>query len=233
MYQKEYLMSGSEGIFQFSIPRLYKFVSILNSTDNEIQLYDDTRPLASADLRDCLINVVAGQNITVPLRNDNALDYTIIYKSGGMINEKRLTIIFSSENLNINSTVPQAGADAVSIIGDSVGLARQAQLPSTLDGGALRVNVQNSPLEISDSQKGWASVQSYNVGSSNITISGTLAKYVVLSADPDNTEPIRYGTSTNRPFYLLPGQTVILNVTTVVCNVPSGNTQVMGGGLIQ
>lgn len=122
----------------------YQFMSIINNTDNVIQVYDDRRPAGDANVRDMIVEVPYYTSLTLPIRGGQ--EYTFIYTDGGAVGTKVATVIFAVENLNINSQLgnPSSGG-AITIQADAVGLARQAQLPAALTaGGNLATEVLNT-----------------------------------------------------------------------------------------
>lgn len=135
-------MDGN-GIRHFEIPTGMNYVAILNSTDNTIEVYQ--KHVAASSLQDALIEVVPYHNITIPIRAGHGTQFTVIYTDGGIVNEKRVSLLFSDVNLNINSqTGSVSGSSNVVLTSESVGLARQNQFPADLTvGGALKVEVQN------------------------------------------------------------------------------------------
>lgn len=117
-----------------TIPRNYQYLAIINGTANTIEIYaNETTPDLKAGSQ-LVVTVPLFTMITVPIFSDTK--YTFIYTDGGGSNPKTAQLIFSDKNLNINGQIGSAGVEgSVNLIADSVGLARQAQLPAALGGG--------------------------------------------------------------------------------------------------
>lgn len=121
------------------IPRNYKYMAVINGTVNPIEIYAQATTPALKSSAQLVVVVPINTMITVPIFNDT--QYTFIYTDGGGSNPKTAQVIFSDNNLNINGAIGSATFNGVVTIGtDSVGLARQAQLPSALGtGGGVKV----------------------------------------------------------------------------------------------
>lgn len=147
-YRRDFPMVGT-GLYYIQIPSGLKFVTILNATDNHVELYDTIQRLEDANPMDALIRSVPYYNQTLPLRN--SLDYTLIFRNGGGTDNKMVSVIFTFESLNINgSTAPPGTNQNVSLTADMIGLAKSHQLPSDLTtAGNLRVEVENTvPVQV-------------------------------------------------------------------------------------
>jgi hypothetical protein len=146
-FRRDIIMQGN-GIQVFEIPTGLNYVAVLNNTDNTIEVYQ--KMVTASDLQDALIQIVPYQNLTVPVRQGGGQQFTVIWMDGGAVSEKRVSLIFADENLNINSqTVTGAGSSNVSIVSESVGLARQNQFPAALSaGGNFKVELQNSAVPV-------------------------------------------------------------------------------------
>lgn len=150
MIKQEYdlVMNGS-GLSYVDIPPGMNFVSIINNSDNTIEIYQDKRTAADSNVKDTLVTVPYFTQLTVPLRRGT--DVTFIYSDGGAIGTKKAVVIFCSENLNITGVLgnPSSGG-SVTLQADGVGLARQSQLPLALGtSGGLKVEVQGTtPVSI-------------------------------------------------------------------------------------
>jgi hypothetical protein len=127
--------SGSEHL---TIPSGYKFLSIINNTDNVIYIYAETRSTNEPDY--ALVKVPNYTSITIPI--DGRLKYTFFYTDGGGAGNKKAELIYAVENLQINSLLGTQIAGTVTIGADGVGLSRQNQLPTDLSGeGNLKVGL--------------------------------------------------------------------------------------------
>lgn len=130
-----------------SIPKGYKFVTIMNPTPYGIQLFKKN----STELLDRFGFVPVFTHSTIPLPESGVVDTSITVTWAGSGPDKAALIV-SQESLGINQTLinPDSG-DAVSIIADSVGLARQNQLPENLTaGGNMKVAVMEGDLQLGE-----------------------------------------------------------------------------------
>lgn len=138
-------MKGA-GFFNFEIPAgAFKYIAVLNSaTNNHVHVYQDTRTANDDNVLEAIIpDVKPYQNMTVPFNINEGRLFTVIWTDGGGTMDKKLTLLFCVENPNINFQGSDGSAQtSVSITNDTVGLAKQAQLPATLENGRLRVQVQ-------------------------------------------------------------------------------------------
>lgn len=127
-----------------SIAPGYTFLSIINPTDNTIEVYQGIRPVDDSSVKEQLVYVPAYTQITVPL--NPGTEYTFIYYDGGHPGIKKASAYFTTENLGINGILGNPGASGTfSITGDGVGLARSKQLPAELTpAGYLPVEVKNA-----------------------------------------------------------------------------------------
>lgn len=217
--------AGFQGVF---VPSIYKFMTVINNSDNTIEVYQDQRTSADSDIRDQLLKVPYYNQNTVPIRDGQY--FTFIYTNGGIVGQKKASFIFSEENLQINGSLssPSSGGN-VSLIADGVGLARQSQLPSALSGGNLKIAVMNASLPVVPSNTALTPlfVQANNIGSpdiplcTQITLSTTAVALaatqavseLLLQAEPSNTVDILIGNATAQVIRLQPGASVNLPVT--------------------
>jgi hypothetical protein len=191
--QRDIIMAGSSYL-TFEISSGMQFVSIVNNTDNTIQLYQDQRDFATADVRDTIAAVSSFQQQTVPLGIGNGNWFTVVWINGGGVDPKKVTLYFSDENLGMNSSLGNpAGSSSVTLQTDNIGLAKQAQLPAALSGsGNLKVDIQNSPSVTatisgtpSVSISGTPSVTATISGTPSISISGTPSVTATISGTPN------------------------------------------------
>lgn len=141
-FRTDQVMQGSKAV-SLIIPAGMKFVTVLNSTDNKVELYTGSISYESADVRDSLIQSVPYYNQTMPLPNDTY--YTLVWRDGGATGVKVVTVIFTVESMNINGSTGAPGTNQnVVITADQANLAKASQLPGNLVGGRLDVNVGNT-----------------------------------------------------------------------------------------
>ncbi|MNM27075.1 hypothetical protein D3C81_375580 [compost metagenome] len=147
-WRKDINMTGitQDTLSTFTIPTGLLFVSVLNSTNNAVELYQEITTMEKANPVYSVIQNSPYYNQTVPLR-DTGTDFTLIFRAGGGTEPKILTLIFSTVNLQINGPTYQPGGTSnTAIISDSVGLAKGSQFPSALgSGGGIKTEIINTP----------------------------------------------------------------------------------------
>ncbi|TKI52926.1 hypothetical protein E8L90_29670 [Brevibacillus antibioticus] len=126
------------------IPLDYEFISIHNPTNNTIAIYEGqaAEPYQGA-ARIAVIQPYQANTFPIPNRSDFTLAFT---DGGGSTTDiKEISVVFSVENLGINTMLGVAGGSTVTLTADAVGLARGTQLPTQLHtNGGLKVHVLNS-----------------------------------------------------------------------------------------
>lgn len=143
------VMHGS-GLKYIEVPKGYKYVSIINNTPDTVMLFTGQQVYEGYDPKDAIISVTPRTSITIPLGEYTSY-FTVIYRKGIVGDDPQtVQLIFSVVNLNINTQLGTPGnTNNVVITSDGAGLAKQNQLPSTLEpDGSLKTSVKN-PLEIS------------------------------------------------------------------------------------
>lgn len=145
-------MKGLQGYKKIDIPSNYqyeyKFITIINITDNSVCLYpaNFTEPLAGASI------ICTGQYscVTIPLISDLVMGFNVVWTNPTGSNPdltKTVKLIFSEENLNYNSSFAPsfvAGGDVfnTAIVADDVGIAKANQLPRELTpSGNLKIGI--------------------------------------------------------------------------------------------
>jgi hypothetical protein len=121
-----------------NISNAFKYATIMNNTPYSVVLRGSGEVIFTFPVYSIL---------TIPISNK-------ILQSSALVNydfawtgttAATLTVIFSEQNLGLNQTlITPGGGSTVIIAGDSVGLAKGSQLPTTLVAGALGVNVTNA-----------------------------------------------------------------------------------------
>ncbi len=119
-YKFDLIMNGSSSE-HITIPTGYKFLSMINNTDNVIYVYAETR--TTNEPQYALVKVPNYTSLTIPI--DGRVKYTFFYTDGGGADPKKAEFIYSVENLQINSLLGTQIAGTVTIGADGVGLARQ------------------------------------------------------------------------------------------------------------
>ena len=129
-----------------------KYVTIINPTDYNLFLYNPHVSTADA------VTKVAGHEFAIGSHGDITLPLTDAINSGFLVIANisvaptailNATLIFTEENLNHNSANASgfaSGGSNVNIASDSVGLAKEVQLPSLLDGGFLPVSIKKDSI---------------------------------------------------------------------------------------
>lgn len=145
-------MKGLQGYKKIDIPSNYqyeyKFLTIINITDNSVCLYpaNFTEPLAGASI------ICTGQYscVTIPLISDLLMGFNVVWTNPTASNPdltKTVKLIFSEENLNYNSSFAPsfvAGGDVfnTAIVADNIGIAKANQLPKELTpSGNLKIGI--------------------------------------------------------------------------------------------
>lgn len=130
---------------QVTIAPGFTFITIINPSDNTIEVYQGARRKEDANVKETITVVPGYTQITIPI--NPSTDFTFIYQSGGGVGVKKASVFFTDENLGYNGLIGNPGASgSVNIGGDSVGLARRSQLPAQLTAsGNLGVEVLNTP----------------------------------------------------------------------------------------
>lgn len=150
-YRIDRPMSGN-GYHKFEVPAGdFKYVAILNSgTDNFLELQQGI--VTEFNPAGAILQVSPYQNVTIPINLNSGRYFTILWRDGGKVMEKKVTLLFCVENPNINFQGSDGGSmNTITINNDNVGLAKQAQLPPNLEGGRLAVSIQSGVgLEISE-----------------------------------------------------------------------------------
>lgn len=149
-WRKDINMTGIETdtLLYFTVPTGLEYVSVLNNTNNIIELYQEVTTLEQANPLYSIVQNSPYYNQTVPLgQNGAGTNFTLIYRAGGGDETKLLTLLFSTVNMQINGPTYQPGGTSnTAIISDSVGLAKAAQLPAVLGStGGLKAEIVNTP----------------------------------------------------------------------------------------
>ena len=137
-------MNGKTREVLQGIPLDYEYISIHNPTNNTIVIYEGqtVEPYQGAS-RVAVIQPYQANTFPSPNRSD----FTLAFNDGGgePTDIKEISVVFSVENLGINTMLGVAGGSSVTITADAVGLARNNQFPDQLhtDGG-VKVHVMNN-----------------------------------------------------------------------------------------
>jgi hypothetical protein len=222
-YPVDIIMSGN-GYKQVTIPTGMNYVSVINNTDNTIELYQDY-VTKSGDGK-LLLKIPMFTALTIPVNKGTA--FSFVWINGGSNDTKTVHVIFSTQSLSINTTLgSNASLGNVTITGDNVGLIKASQLPSTLDsGGNLKVAFGGSA--------------GINHGLVHVDIAGTqtqlpsrICKEVLIVAKKSNNGSIFLGgagvSSVNYGIELKSGDSVSLSVNNT--NLIYINASVSGEGI--
>lgn len=128
------------GYVQQGIPSGYRFMSIINTSENIIEVYRGA--VTNRTQAPLYLTVPLNTMITTPLTNDT--QFTFIYRETKASKEVKLAqVLFTTENLNINGSIGTSSFNGdISIKADTVGMAKQSQLPSSLHpSGSLRTAI--------------------------------------------------------------------------------------------
>lgn len=128
------LMMQGSGYVVRTIPNSYKWMGIVNGSNNTIEVYNQATTPAQKATAQRVATVPLYTMMTVPIFQET--QYTFIWTDGGGPGPKYAQVIFADENLGLNGLIgsPSAGG-TVTIGADSVGLAKASQLPAALGGG--------------------------------------------------------------------------------------------------
>ncbi len=220
-------MTGLEGYKRIDIPsnylNLYKFITIINITDNSVCLYPPgfTEPSAGASI------ICLGQyaTMTIPLIPELKLGFSVIWTNPQATNvdkPKQVKLIFSEENLNYNSSFAPSfsnGGNVVNtaIVVDSVGLSKASQLPSALTAsGNLKTAILEA-LPAGNNTIGNVNIAGDNAGlakasqlPSALTASGNL-KTAILEALPAGNNEIGKVSLPGTELILLPSTAITVS----------------------
>lgn len=152
-FNYDLMLSGQDGVKQTRIPPGHTFISVINPTEYLIEIYQDARTFGESNVKQMLALCPVNTQITIPI--DKGQDFTFIYRNTkGTNDSKKASVIFSDANLQISGMLGSEGSSgSVTIVGDSVGLAKANQLPTKLTAaGNLAVEVLNKPtVKVDDS----------------------------------------------------------------------------------
>src|SRR5690606_5706559 len=131
IYRKELVMSNATGADYIRNAPGFRFLNIINPTDNAIEVYQDIRLPSQSNVADMLIKIPAFTQLSIPI--DNRPDFTFIWT--GTPGLKKALIILTDATLGLTGTVGAPITEgSVTIAVDAVGLAKASQLPSQLSG---------------------------------------------------------------------------------------------------
>lgn len=143
---RDLVMVGITGATHYVAPQGTAYVSIINNSDNLINVYQDHRRVEDDHIKEVLVQVQNYSSLTVPVNEGD--QFTFIHHNGSdTVGVQKATLIFSNVNLNINGILGNPlVSTSVNLASDSIGLTRKNQLPDSLTpAGNLRVEVQNEP----------------------------------------------------------------------------------------
>lgn len=145
---------------------------------------------------------------------------------GGGVESHKLTLIFSTENLNLNGSLGGGVSASVTLATDGIGLARQSQLPAALSGGGnFKVDIQNQVsigavaqlptslaasggLKVDDTSDNFGVAQ-YTVTTSGVQVAANQAsEEVMFQAAKTNTGTVFVGNSTTQVIEVVPGAAI-------------------------
>jgi len=192
-----------------NISASYRFMSIVNPTNNTLYIFQSVESLSSIDVNLSVIRVNPNNQQTFPL--DNRTNFTIYWEDGGGTEGKKAVAYLSYENLNMNGTLADpTSASSVDITADSVGLARQKQLPTDLTpSGRLAVELPGNqgvrltePLPAGDKLIGKVQIDGGSVGvSGDVSLSGPLpaGDKTIGKVDVNGTVTVAGDVGINKP----------------------------------
>src|SRR5690625_2686364 len=135
------MQPGQSSFKVVNIPGGYGFLSVVNTSTVNIEGYEGR--VDERDDRSMFVRVPMSTALTVPIGQRREFTF---YFNNLSLSSQKAEIIFSSENLNINSALGAEVKGSVSIEADNVGLARQSQFPDDLSSdGEVKVT-SDSPI---------------------------------------------------------------------------------------
>lgn len=108
---------------------LYAFLSVINNTDNTIEVYEGQ--VIEGEEKNSVITIQPYTSLTVPI--DNRQNFTFIWSDGGISGQKKADVIFSVENLGYNSSLGPTVSGTITISAEPATAADNATgLPTVL-----------------------------------------------------------------------------------------------------
>jgi hypothetical protein len=209
------MLGAGPGTIPMSTPSktdyAFNFISLVNLTDNFVSLIGNQNPLP-------IIRLGAYSAITLPMQSSLYENISLAWTnpSGSDLDTtKQGLVIYSSDNIGINQAfspgfnIGGIGANVnATVIADTVGLARQAQLPAGLDGaGNLKISNQGSPTL-------YAGTLAVTNAAAALAASQPCTE-VLCQADPANTNNILIGNVGTQPILLYPGVCIAIPVANI------------------
>ena len=128
---KQILVNGN-GTYRITIPKGYNFLLIENPTAYSVEVYNSISDLIIQN-RIAFCSIYTILPVRLPMSDDVFRDYLISYTGAGA---DKITVQILQDNPGPGQTlISPGGSSSVVIAGDSVGLARSANFPSSLSGG--------------------------------------------------------------------------------------------------
>ena len=132
----------ADGSTTLRIPAVKKFITVDNDTDATITIYDNVGMLNPANIL-YEIKPYSARCYPLEISQENEALYTMGWN--GTTYPNYFDIMLTGYDTHNNLLYPQAGSSNVTVVADSVGIARTGQLPSTLStAGNLKVGINET-----------------------------------------------------------------------------------------
>ena len=127
------------------IPTNSKFITVINNTSYTVTVYGSVGTILDSNVE---FEFPAFSALCYPVDTvAGELTYTIAWSGG--VTPDYFDVLLTDYNTNIYISFPQAGASNISIVTDTVGLARTGQLPTALTAdGNLKVGVNEDLTQL-------------------------------------------------------------------------------------
>ena len=155
-----------EGNGVLKIPTNSKFITVINNTSYTVTVYGSVGIILNSNVE---FEFPAFSALCYPVDTvAGELTYTIAWSGG--VTPDYFDVLLTDYNTNIYISFPQAGASNISIVTDTVGLARTGQLPATLsNNGSLKVRVSENLTQLPADLSGYGGVRVTLYGISGYT----------------------------------------------------------------
>ena len=133
------MVGNGNGVLK--IPTNSKFITVINNTSYTVTVYGSVGTILDSNVE---FEFPAFSALCYPVDTvAGELTYTIAWSGG--VTPDYFDVLLTDYNTNIYISFPQAGASNISIVTDTVGLARTGQLPTALTAdGNLKVGVNET-----------------------------------------------------------------------------------------
>ena len=164
MKQRINMVGDGNGVLK--IPTNSKFITVINNTSYTVTVYGSVGIILDSNVE---FEFPAFSALCYPVDTvAGELTYTIAWSGG--VTPDYFDVLLTDYNTNIYISFPQAGASNISIVTDTVGLARTGQLPTALTAnGNLKVRVNENLTQLPAGLSGYGGLKVTLYGISGYT----------------------------------------------------------------